>query len=460
MTEVPGSARTGPGWQRRLAAIASLLLAVAVLGVTIVMSVPRLGRWVALGVLIAVVALSLWYALTRPGRRRAVAVVFAVTGLACAAAVVFVGSPVSVAARVVLLVVAGALGRYALARDLRSLKSAATAGTPVPAATQGALIMNLKSGGGKAEQFHLVEECQRRGIEPIVLTRDDDLRDLARDAVDRGADVIGMAGGDGSQALVADVAAERGIPMVVVPAGTRNHLALDLGIDRNDVVGALDAYDEAVERPMDLGEVNGRVFVNNVSLGLYATIVQSEAYRDAKVETTLEALPKVLGPGTQPVDLRFDTPDGQHHDGAHMIQVSNGTYGRTMRTMSSRTSVSDGSLGVVSLVIPDDASATRFLGALATGRPERYSGYQSWGTRELEIDSGGPVAVGLDGETLSLDPPLRFTVRPGVVRLRLSPQAIGHSPAARKQTPRQFLVGLWQVSRGQQPSSLSPSSRA
>ncbi len=448
-----------PEWPRRLAAIVSLLIAVAVLGVTIVVSLPRLGRWLLLGVLITLVALSLWYALTRPGRRRALAVAFAVVVLAGATAAVFVSSPVSIAARVVLLVVAGALGRYALARDLRTLKAAAIAGTPVRAATQGALVMNLKSGGGKAEQFHLVEECQRRGIEPIVLTPGDDLLDLARDAIEGGADVIGMAGGDGSQALVAAVAAERGIPMVVVPAGTRNHLALDLGIDRNDVVGALDAFGEAIERPMDLGEVNGRVFVNNVSLGLYATIVQSEAYRDAKVETTLAALPKVLGPGTRPVDLRFDGPDGEHHDGAHMIQVSNGSYGRTMRTMGSRTSVSDGTLGVVSLVIPDDASATRFLGALSVGRPERYSGYQAWETRQLEIDSGGPVAVGLDGETLSLDPPLRFTVRPGVVRLRLSPEAIGHSPAARKLTPLRFLTGLWRVALGQ-ASSLSPSARA
>ena len=79
-----------------------------------------------------------------------------------------------------------------------------------------------------------------------------------------------MAGGDGSQALVASIAAERGVPMVVIPAGTRNHFALDIGLDRDDVVGALDAYGEARERTIDLADVNGRIFVNNVSLGLYA----------------------------------------------------------------------------------------------------------------------------------------------------------------------------------------------
>ena len=96
-----------------------------------------------------------------------------------------------------------------------------------------------------------------------------------RDVAASGVDVLGMAGGDGSQAMVGTVAAEVGLPMVVVPAGTRNHLALDLGLDRDDVVGALDAYGEAVERTMDLADVNGHVFVNNVSLGLYAAIVRS-----------------------------------------------------------------------------------------------------------------------------------------------------------------------------------------
>src|SRR5262249_36978633 len=137
------------------------------------------------------------------------------------------------------------------------------------------LIMNLKSGGGKAERFHLEDECRARGIEPIVLRQGDDLRQLAEDAISRGADVIGMAGGDGSQAVVATAAARPGVPLVVIPAGTRNHFALDLGLDRDDVVGALDAFADGVERRIDLAEVNGRVFVNNASLGLYAKIVQS-----------------------------------------------------------------------------------------------------------------------------------------------------------------------------------------
>jgi hypothetical protein len=122
--------------------------------------------------------------------------------------------------------------------------------------------------------------------------------------------VIGMAGGDGSLALVAGVAARHQVPMVVVPAGTRNHLAMDLGLDRGDVVGALDAYGAAVERAVDLGDVNGRPFVNNVSLGLYAEIIRSPPYRDAKLDTTVSALPGLLGPGSAPSTFASPTPRG------------------------------------------------------------------------------------------------------------------------------------------------------
>ena len=287
----------------------------------------------------------------------------------------------SLLVRLVLLGVALVLARYALARDVRSLKRSETPGKPVPAARHGVLIMNLKSGGGKAEKFHLVDECRARGIEPVVLQRGDDLLQLARDAIDRGADVVGMAGGDGSQALVASIAAERGVPMVVIPAGTRNHFALDIGLDRDDVVGALDAYGEARERTIDLADVNGRIFVNNVSLGLYATIVQSPEYRDTKRETTLAALPEMLGPGSEPFDLRFTTPDGMEHEGAHVIQVSNSPYGTTLRGITSRPRLDTGSSGSSRSSCPTASRATRAIAAMATSRPALYHGYLSWARR-------------------------------------------------------------------------------
>jgi diacylglycerol kinase family enzyme len=267
---------------------------------------------------------------------------------------------------------------------------------------------------------------------------------LARYAIDRGADVVGMAGGDGSQALVASIAAERGVPMVVIPAGTRNHFALDIGLDRDDVVGALDAYGEARERTIDLADVNGRIFVNNVSLGLYAEIVQSPEYRDHKREVALSALPEMLGPGSEPFDLRFATPDGEEHAGAHVIQVSNGPYGTTPGAVTSRPRLDTGQLGVFSLVVPDAVSATRAIAALTTATPALYEGYKTWSAPTFEVTSAAPIAVGLDGESLVMDPPLVFSSRPGVLRLRLPPQAIGYSPAARA-TGVKGLLDLWRV---------------
>ena len=449
MTEHTASQK--PAVERRLAAVAAIALFLGVLVATVLVVLDRPLEVVVQLVLLAAIVVAVWNALTRKAVARGVWVVVAVVA---AVAVVVIqisggeGHVLSLLVRLALLGVSLLLARYALARDVRSLKESETPGKPVPAARHGVLIMNLKSGGGKAEKFHLVDECRARGIEPVVLQRGDDLLQLARDAIDQGADVVGMAGGDGSQALVASIAAERGVPMVVIPAGTRNHFALDIGLDRDDVVGALDAYGEARERVIDLADVNGRIFVNNVSLGLYATIVQSAEYRDAKRETTLAALPEMLGPGSAPFDLRFTTPDGVEQDGAHVIQVSNGPYGTTTGGITSRPRLDTGQLGVFSLVVPDAVSATRAVAALTTATPALYEGYLSWSTPTFTLTSASPIAVGLDGEALTMDPPLVFTSRPGVLRLRLPLAAIGYSPAARA-TGVKGLLSLWRVVLGQ-----------
>ena len=157
------------------------------------------------------------------------------------------------------------------------------------------LFINPRSGDGKAARFSLASEARDRGIEPIELRPGDDLADLVRTAVEGGADAVAVAGGDGSQAVAAAVAAWCDVPYACIPSGTRNHFALDLGVDRDDVVGALDALVDGGERVVDLGEVNGRVFVNNVSLGVYAEAVQRTGYRQAKVRTLLETVPDTLG---------------------------------------------------------------------------------------------------------------------------------------------------------------------
>ena len=440
-----------PTPRRRLAAIGAILLIVAVIVGTLATMASEPLRVLTHLLLFVVLLAAGWVALTRAGVERVVAVAVAV---AAVAAVIVVGVNaegslfVSLLVRVVGLGVAFALTHYALGTTDLELKQSETPGTPVSAATRGVLFMNLKSGGGKAERFHLVDECTRRGIKPVVLGPGMDWLQTVRDVAASGVDVLGMAGGDGSQAMVGTVAAELGLPMVVVPAGTRNHLALDLGLDRDDVVGALDAYGEAVERTMDLADLNGHVFVNNVSLGLYAAVVRSPEYRDAKVDTTLTTLPQVLGPDTEPFDLRFTGPDAVEHQGAHVIQISNNPYGATVGGMTSRPRLDTHQLGVTALVLDKPGGAAAFLAALASGHPERFAGFTSWITPTFEVTSDAPIEIGLDGETMVMEPPLRLSIRPNPVRVRLPKHAIGYSPAARSLGWRESSHQLWNVLLG------------
>ena len=202
------------------------------------------------------------------------------------------------------------------------------------------LFYNPKSGGGKATRFDLPGEARARGIEPIELTLGADLETLVRDAVAAGADGLAMAGGDGSQAIVAAVAAEHGLPYACIPAGTRNHFALDLGVDRDDVVGALDAFVDGGERVVDLADVNGRIFVNNVSLGLYAEAVQRQGYREAKLRTILDMVPEVARSASGGLHLRCRGPGGHEHSAGAAILVSNNRYrlGRAVARARARTS--------------------------------------------------------------------------------------------------------------------------
>lgn len=239
-------------------------------------------------------------------------------------------------------------------------------------ASNGFRIMNRWSGGGKADEFDLEGEAHRRGVTPVVLQRGDDLRALAEQAVAAGADVIGMAGGDGSQALVADVARRHDAAFVCVPAGTRNHFDLDLGLDRAAVAAALDAYGDAVERRVDLALLGDRIFVNNASLGVYATVVQSEAYREAKLATAAQVLPDLLGPGGDRSDLRYTGPDGGPTPPADVLLVSNGVYRLdSLNGFGTRERMDAGVLGVVTVTVDRARDLPSLLSAEAGGRLDR-----------------------------------------------------------------------------------------
>jgi diacylglycerol kinase family enzyme len=418
----------------RVAALVALLALAAAVVLLVVGVVLHLAGALLTIIGVTVCVTAGWYAVSRRGVVRAASLLVMVAAVAVVGAGLFLENLSLL--HVVLLVVAGAVSvvsaRYALRAGPSAQRALKQQLTRVGRPRHPVLIMNLKSGGGKAGKFGLAQECERRGIESIVLRPGDDLLRLADDAVTRGADVIGMAGGDGSQALVATVASRRGVPHVCVPAGTRNHFALDLGLNRDDVVGALDAYADGVERTVDLAAVNGRVFVNNASLGLYAKVVQSPEYRDAKVKTAASMLPDLLGTDAVPLDLRFTGPDGAEVPTAQIVLVSNDPYQLDyIGGRGTRKSLDDGVLGIVAARIGDANDARQFVALQAAGRVRRFRGWQEWSAPRFEVGSGAPVEIGVDGEALLMDPPLVFESWPGALRVRLPRHAVHLSPAAR-----------------------------
>jgi hypothetical protein len=279
------------------------------------------------------------------------------------------------------------------------------------------LFVNPRSGDGKAERVHLADEARARGIEAVVLGRGDDLVALVEDAVERGADALAMAGGDGSQGVVARIAADRGVPYACIPAGTRNHFALDLGVDRDDPVGALDALVDGGERVVDLAEVNGRVFVNNVSLGLYAEAVQQPGYRDAKLRTLLAAIPDAVHPpGGEDAGLRWAPPEEAEQRQTAAILVSNNPY-RLGHAIGSgtRPRMDAGVVGVAALD--------------GHGRSPAHP-WSDWAGPGLVVHADHRVPAGIDGEAAMLDPPLEFRSRPAELRVRIARHHPGASPSA------------------------------
>jgi diacylglycerol kinase family enzyme len=379
-----------------------------------------------LGFVIAVPAAAL--AIRGVGMIRRIAVPIAAFAAVPPAFLLLRRQPAMLALVVVLLAVAARAANQAFRSVERRPQPLATPGAPVGRAARPVLFANPRSGGGTAERVALAEAARGRGIECVVLGPGDDLRQLAERAADRGADVLGMAGGDGSQGVVAQVAIEHGLAFVCVPVGTRNHFARDLGLDPARPLAALEAFGDAEERRIDVGVVADRVFVNNVSLGVYARIVGTEGYREHKAPTAWQVMGSVFGPEAQPFDLRFTGPDDGEHAGFQLILVSNGPYALSAdRGFGSRGRMDLGVLGIVAVRAGEGEEFPRFAEAWWVGRTDAAQGWLRWQTPQFEVRSSAPIPAGVDGEALVVDPPVRFRSLPGALRVRVP---VGGAPLA------------------------------
>ncbi|WP_327432801.1 diacylglycerol/lipid kinase family protein [Streptomyces sp. NBC_01236] len=408
---------------RRWTARLSLAAGAAALLVLVVFA--GLGSLVLMGVGwagLALTAVGVWWMLTHTGWIRVLA------------ALLVAAAPLGVlllyTAAGLLWVVLVSLGLWALAVSAgrAALVEDTSPGMPERTADRAErpfLIMNPLSGGGKVEKFHLAERARVLGAEVVVLdpAHRQDVAELARRAVQRGADLLGVAGGDGTQASVARVAADHDVPFMVISAGTRNHFAMDLGLDRQDPSRCLEALTDGVELRIDLGYVDaggpadvsaGQVFINNASFGVYAEVVQSPAYRDDKARTILEMLPDLL---THHSGARLSVRAGSlTMDGPQAVLVSNNPYERgDSAGLGRRERLDSGELGLLCVGVDNAAEATELL--LRRGQDR---GLTAATAREVVIDADTPlVPVGVDGEALMLPTPVRCRLAAGALRVRV-----------------------------------------
>jgi diacylglycerol kinase family enzyme len=282
------------------------------------------------------------------------------------------------------------------------------------------LVLNPRSGSAQAVRPQLLEAAGRYGIQVHEAATPARLVAVAREAVADGADVLGVAGGDGSLAAVAAVAMQAELPFVCVPAGTRNHFARDLGLDRADPAAAIEAFVAGPERRVDVASVGGRLFLNNASIGVYAALVHEPSYRDDQLGAISGVLESVLERDALPVRVSFRDGAGNHWDQVLVLFVSNNAYPLT--GLGGRPRLDAGMLEVSALRRTEGQELGRALENLLYSRYQAGHGWARWATTHLEVDApSGRLEVGIDGEPAVVDTPIEFRIHAGALRVLLPP---------------------------------------
>ncbi len=398
--------------QRWLARLSFVLVAAAIVILLLFAGLRSLAMLAVGGAAVVVSLAAAYFFLSRRGILRWLSLaVFALAPIAVIVVYAFRGVLWVAIASAAAWLLASVTARWALAGkpgDWRMPEHPAQ-----PPARHPYLIMNPKSGGGKVEKFDLKRKAEELGAEVYLIGGPEpvDVARVAREAVAKGADLLGVAGGDGTQALVAGVAAEHGIPFLVISAGTRNHFALDLGLDREDPAACLGALSGGVELRVDLGMINGQVFVNNASFGAYAEVVETPAYRDDKLNTTLNLLPDLLQ-GHRGARLSARADDAEIRSPQALL-VANNPYGTgDIAGMSRRARLDRGVLGVVGVKVRNARQAVDLL------RGRKASGLRVLTTSRIEISAdAAQIPVGVDGEAVSMPTPVTCTIRPSALRV-------------------------------------------
>jgi diacylglycerol kinase family enzyme len=231
----------------------------------------------------------------------------------------------------------------------------------------------------------------------------EELRDVAQLARDAEVDVLGAAGGDGTVASVAAIVVERDLPFVVVPYGTRNHFARDVGLDRDDPLAALAGF-EGEERRVDVGHAGERRFLNNVSLGLYASLVHRREHHRRRRQA-LAGL-RALGLSLRRRPEIWASIDGEPVK-ARIVLVANNAYELSLFSIGERARLDEGRLHLYAA-----------KGWLPSAWDERSG-------ERFTIDAqAGKLQAAVDGEPVELETPLELSIEPAALRV-LVPRAPG-----------------------------------
>jgi diacylglycerol kinase family enzyme len=291
---------------------------------------------------------------------------------------------------------------------------------------KGFLLINPRSGGERTSSEEIEGKARELGVETRLLEEGEDAAALARQAVERGAEALGVGGGDGSLAAVAAVALERDVPFVCIPLGTRNHFARDLHLDLNDPVAALMAF-RGRERRVDVGRVGERVFLNNVSLGLYASFVHDpERKTRNRFMAFVRMAPAALGRSRTPLDVSFELEGKREHRAALVVLVANNDYRiETMADLGERQRLDGGLLHAFVIEAVSRRALVALLLKAAVGDADEAEGLVEYTARELRVDlPDHRIHAVIDGEPVVLEAPLEFELEPQALRMLVPASAV------------------------------------
>lgn len=293
------------------------------------------------------------------------------------------------------------------------------------------LIVNPKSGNGRAMKAHIDELAEEQGITVIFTKKGEDVETVAKRAVSKGADVLGVSGGDGTLGAVAKVAIEQQLPMVVLPGGTRCHFARDIGLDPKRIADALAGF-QGVERLVDVADINGRVFLNNASLGLYADIVDTPGYRDHKMQVSRNVLRAVVNGSKDLYDLRFSHGALRVRKAVLVLVGVNQYETFNVFELGHRERLDGGVLQITAVTRLNGTTMNELLRVVSIdklGKHEKFQDVMQWVSKSFRVtDAAGRIVAGVDGEREEYLSPVTIRIRPHGLRLFVPAEGVRGRP--------------------------------